>query len=223
MKNNVTNNTSRFSRTILYQFLALALYEPTETLFEVLENDNPKLLAAAAGEFLGSEGNQLMDNILEALRGKGENRKDLLLDLKVEYNRLFVGPMPPVCPPYESYYDENLPKEGLGTLMGPTSEAMANALDNEGLELTLDYAELPDHMAIELEFMYYLLSKANAKDQDAELYRQKADTFLKEHLSQWLPEFGAMVSRESHHPFYRGIGLLLEATINTNFETVMRQ
>lgn len=223
MKNNVAIETGIFSRTILYQFLALALYEPAENLFEILENDNPDRLTAAGKEFLGPKGEKLMDSILEALRGKGEEQKDLLLDLKVEYNRLFVGPMPPFCPPYESFYDENLPKEGFGNLMGSTSEAMANALRDEGLELTLDYAELPDHMAIELEFMYYLLSKANAGEQDEELYLQKANAFLREHLSQWLPKFGAMVSQESHHPFYRGIGLLLEATVNADLEVLMRQ
>lgn len=211
------------NKTILYQFLALALYEPAENLFEVLANNNPEKLTAAAKEFLGPEGQQLMDSVLASLRGNEENREDLLLDLKVEYNRLFVGPMSPLCPPYASFYDENLPKEGFGTLMGPASEAMANALREEGLELTLDYAELPDHMAIELEFMYYLLSKANAGDQDAELYRQKANTFLKEHLSQWLPEFGVKVSQEARHPFYRGIGLLLESTINADVESVRNE
>lgn len=212
------------ARIIMYQFLAMALYEPAENLFAIVEqNDNISSLLEASCSLLGSRGEQLTQAVLAAIRGTGESLEASLLDLEVEYNRLFVGPMPPVCPPYESVFDRNRPSEDQGTMMGPTAEAMDSALRAEGLELTLDYAELPDHMAIEVEFMYYLLSRAVAGENDSGIYLQRANTFLIEHLSQWLPGFGVKVSKESRHPFYQNIGLLLEATINSDLELVMGQ
>lgn len=217
MKNNMNDG---FTRMILYQFLALALYEPAENFFAALEGDNPERLTKAARQLLGPRGEQLVEKVLGSFRGPAEKREQLLLDLKVEYNRLFVGPMPPVCPPYESFYDEDRPKEMQRILMGPASEAMAEALRAEGLELTLDYAELPDHMSVQLEFMYYLLARAMAGEEDAGSYLEKANNFLKEHLSQWLPKLGVKVSQETRHPFYQGIGLLLEATVQADLEAV---
>lgn len=207
-------------RMILYQFLALAFYEPGESLLEVLTDPNPERLAEAGRRFLGPEGEVLVEKLLELLQDVHGNQKDALVDLKVEYNRLFVGPMPPVCPPYESFYDEERPSEDHGTLFGPSVEAMAQALSAEGLELTLEYAELADHAAIELEFMYYLLSQAEAQKEDAGIYLQKANNFFIEHLAKWLPQFGSQVARESHHPFYRNAGQLLAAVINADLSNL---
>lgn len=221
MINGQTYASPGIARTIMYQFLALTLYEPTENLFTALaQDDSSQQLLAASCQFLGAEGEELTKDILNAVLGSGGNREEVLLDLRVEYNRLFVGPMPPVCPPYESFFDKQQPLEGQKTLMGPTSAAMEAALGSEGLEMTLDYAELPDHAAIELEFMYYLLSRAGAGEEDAEVYLQKANTFLIEHLSAWLPEFGTKLAGESYQPFYRGIGLLLAALTRADLESV---
>lgn len=221
MNNIETCADQEFARTIMYQFLAMAFYEPAENLFKVLEqSDDTIQLLEASNQFIGPQGEKMMQGIFGALHGINDNREALLLDLKVEYNRLFVGPMPPVCPPYESYFDTVRPIEGQKTLMGPTSEAMDVALGSEGLEITLEYAEFSDHAAIELEFMYYLLSRAYGGEEDSELYLKKANAFLIEHLSSWLPELGAKIYLESRHPFYEGIGLLLEATVKTDMESV---
>lgn len=224
MKNIETCADQEFARTIMYQFLAMALYEPAENLFKVLEqSDDTIQLLEASHQFIGPQGEKMMQGIFGALHGINDNREALLLDLKVEYNRLFVGPMSPVCPPYESFFDTERPIEGQKTLMGPTSDAMDAALRSEGLELTLDYAEFPDQAAIELEFMFYLLSRAYSGEKDSKVYLKKANAFLIEHLAPWLPEFGAKVSVESRHPFYQGIGRLLEATVKADFGSVTSQ
>lgn len=208
-------------RMIMYQFVALAFYEPAESLFEVVEkNAAAQALLEAGVQILGPKGEELTRAALNAMGEPSKSREAELLDLEVEFNRLFVGPMPPVCPPYESVYDQNRSREDLGTMMGPSSEVMAQALRSEGLELTLDYAELPDHAAIELEFMFYLLSRANEHGQDSEIHRQKADAFLRDHLSRWMPQFGAKVSQASRHPFYRNIGDLLAAVISADMAYV---
>lgn len=214
MKDNGVFSTNNSHRALLYQFLALALYEPSESLLAVVEENNAKELLAAAKEFIGSPGEKLMQDCLTPLQGQGDNQVSLLQDLRVEYNRLFVGPASPVCPPYESFYDRKRARENWGTLDGPTADAMAQVLREEGLELTLDHAELPDHGAIELEFMYYLLSRGISQDEDSALYLQKAHDFFTDHLSKWLPEFGTDVHQQAKHPFYQGLGLLISAVIN---------
>ncbi|MGI1659721.1 MAG: TorD/DmsD family molecular chaperone [Desulfitobacterium sp.] len=206
-----------FARTMLYQFLAMTFYEPADNfLVDLEQEDSKKDLLEASRLLLEAKGVELMQEIFQALDGVNNVGELGHQDLKAEYTRLFLGPMSPACPPYESYFDKNRPQEFQGTLMGPSSEAMEIALAEEGLELTLEYAELSDHVAIELEFMYYLLSRAYSGEKDFGDYLKKANAFLVRHLSTWLPEFGAKVFQESHHPFYRGIGLLLEATVKAD-------
>ncbi|AGA69156.1 putative component of anaerobic dehydrogenase [Desulfitobacterium dichloroeliminans LMG P-21439] len=213
-----------FARTILYQFLAMTFYEPADNfLVELEQEDSKKDLLEASRLLLEVKGVELMQEILHTLDGVNNAGKLGHQDLKAEYTRLFLGPMSPACPPYESYFDTNRPQEFQGTLMGPSSEAMEIALAEEGLELTLDYAELSDHVAIELEFMYYLLSRAYAEEKDSDVYLKKANAFFMEHLFPWLPKFGAKLSKESRHPFYKGIGLLLESTVKIDLGSVVNQ
>lgn len=85
--------------------------------------------------------------------------------------------------------------------MSPSAEPMEEILSKEGLAVTLDYAELPDHVAVELEFMYYLMARASADVRESEVYRERADSFFIEPLAPWLSNFGALVVKRSRHLF----------------------
>jgi TorA maturation chaperone TorD len=137
-----------------------------------------------------------------------------LLDLKVDYNRLFVGPAAPLCPPYQSVYDRTRPTVDQGMVLGPTAEAVAEAMRQEGLGVILDHAELPDHAAIILEFMYYLLSRARDAENGPE-YASRADQFRSQHIAPWLAEFGASVAKNAKHPFYAHAGRLLAQFVSS--------
>lgn len=220
MINPEINTAKESARTLLYQFLSLAFYEPNVDLFEDFKKaDNVEQLLAASCLLLGSQGEQIMGEILDLVNTADADREDALRELKAEYTRLFMGPMTPACPPYESVFDKERPEESWGTMAGPATDAMARALADEGLKMTLEFAELPDHVAIELEYMYYLLSQAYYGKENTEKYLEKADVFLAEHLAKWLPEFGVLVSKKSNHLFYQKIGLLLDQMIRADKES----
>lgn len=214
------NTAKESARTLLYQFLSLAFYEPNVDLFEDFKKtENVEQLLAASCLILGSQGEQIMGEILDLINTADADREDALRGLRAEYTRLFMGPMTPACPPYESVFDKERPEESWGIMAGPATDAMAKALADEGLKITLEFAELPDHVAIELEYMYYLLSRAYFGKENVEKYLEKANAFLTEHLVKWLPEFGVLVSQKSNHLFYQKLGVLLEQMIRADTES----
>ena len=118
--------------------------------------------------------------------------------LVAEYARLFVGPGPPAAHPYESVYRER-------QVMGNCSLAVHQRYAEEGLA-PQDHL-LPDHVAVELEFMAHLASKeAEAWEQGdhdgAEACLVRQELFLQEHLGRWLPSFCQRVLVSEAHPFY---------------------
>lgn len=202
-------DAAELSRLVLYRMLALALYEPSKALDEMLESEKERLqIVRAAEALIGQAGVEIVQKLFDAFHQTTDS-----LDLEVEYNRLFVGPAAPRCPPYESVYDQSRTSEELGTTMGPAAEEIQKALRAEGLGVILDHAELADHAAIELEFLIYLMSRAMQSPPEDNIYFDRAVEFRTQHISSWLGEFGNRVAREAQHPFYQEVGRLLEKVI----------
>jgi TorA maturation chaperone TorD len=127
--------------------------------------------------------------------------------LKIDYTQLFVGPFKLLAPPYGSVYLED------GRIMGDSTIDVRKLYENEDLDIIRKDA--PDHIAMELEFMYYLVAKetqgANEENlQDIQLYQQKQKTFLNSHLGKWLPEFIENVQKNAQTEFYKKLAQLTE-------------
>jgi TorA maturation chaperone TorD len=112
-----------------------------------------------------------------------------------EFERLFVGPGPVPCPPYESYWREDVPFLLRGTLMGPCTAGLVDLYAQLGLQLAPDAHELPDHVAVELEAMAVAESDPAGRD--------VAHALLEGHLAVWLPRFCGAVQAETVDEFYR--------------------
>ncbi len=123
--------------------------------------------------------------------------------LRVDHAKLFVGPYKLLAPPYGSVYLED------GKLMGDSTMQVKNLYSEEGLDFILK--ETPDHVAVELEFMYFLINKTlETQDQSGPTeeccYQQKQRSFFAGHLGQWLPIFAAKVEENAQTDFYRTLG-----------------
>ncbi|MEX2162110.1 MAG: molecular chaperone TorD family protein [Anaerolineales bacterium] len=202
------------ARAILYRFLALAFQEPGEALMNSLtSNLRQELMAAANHLDLATETNELSQTVgklLASIPSAGW----LVSDMRVEYTRLFVGPGMMPCPPYESVFDQNRPEADRGTVQGPCAKSMEDNLSAEGLVIDLGRVELADHVAIELEWMAYLLAQAVKTSPDSNMGQvSRADAFLNDHLATWLPEFGQKVVDNAKHPFFASLGEVLKAFI----------
>ena len=130
-----------------------------------------------------------------------------LESLKIDFTRLFVGPFKVLAPPYGSVYLEN------NQMMGESTIDVRNWYEKDGLDVVINDA--PDHIAMELEFMYYLVVQqtqaANEENlQDIQLYQQKQKMFLCSHLARWVPPFAKNVQENAQTEFYRKLAGLTE-------------
>jgi TorA maturation chaperone TorD len=137
------------------------------------------------------------DPLREPVRVPGLEEVPRLLD---EYERLFVGPGQVPCPPYESFWREDVPVDIRRTLMGPCTAELKEIYSDLGLQMSSQSVELPDHIAIELEAMAYALSF----EETAPVARR----IFEEHLARWLPRLCRAVAHEVVEAFYRDLAVL---------------
>jgi len=167
-----------------YALLASCFYLPTEEMVQALNELPP------------SDGDPYSGLVQSAKLSDVES-------LRVEYSKLFVGPYNLLAPPYGSVYLE--PKK---TVMGDSTMDVMKRLQTEGLSVQLK--EAPDHIAIELEFMFFLISKEleelRASNFDgAEAFRKKQQVFLELHLGKWVARFADKVEEHAQTEFYKNL------------------
>jgi TorA maturation chaperone TorD len=181
-------------RAQTYSFLAQACREPDAELLASLAEARSVVAATCA----------------EAIE-RGTLEPDLGR-LRVDYCRLFVGPFKLLAPPYGSVYLERL-----GRLMGDSTVDVRRRYMDEGLIVAA--SEVPDHVAIELEFAHVLsVRRVNAmRESDfrkANGYGEKRREFLSVHLGAWISEFTADVRRHAWTSFYRELAGAIEAFVS---------
>jgi TorA maturation chaperone TorD len=120
-----------------------------------------------------------------------------LLGLLDEHERLFVGPGPVPCPPYESFWREDVPIDIRRSLMGPCTADLRRLYAELGLKMAPASGEMPDHVAVELEALAYALSSPAT-------YPLARALFF-DHLRRWLPRLCRAVAHEAASPFYRDL------------------
>ncbi|WP_449315751.1 TorD/DmsD family molecular chaperone [Rubneribacter sp.] len=156
-----------------------------------------------------------------ALRALGELRAfegsvahvapdELRLRLEVDYNRLFVGPGALKAPPYESYYASEARAPGSGRLRTEEERQVAGAYARCGYAVPEGLAELPDHVAVELEFLALLARDEAAAweagdDRRALELQDAQEGFVEEHLGRWIEQLAARVRAEARCPLYPAV------------------
>jgi len=126
-----------------------------------------------------------------------------LESMRVDFSGLFVGPFKLLAPPYGSIY-----LEGKREVMGTSTLDAQHQYIAAGLEITRAFKDAPDHIALELEFMYYLIFKeiealGQADIESAINYLEKQKSFLDRHLGIWVAPFAVDVERHAKTGFYR--------------------
>jgi TorA maturation chaperone TorD len=140
-----------------------------------------------------------------------------LKSLSVDFAELFVGPYKLLAPPYGSVYFED------NRIMGDSTIDVRNCYESEGLDIVIKDA--PDHIAVELEFMYFLVARQIEAARESNLHvvqacRRKQFDFLQAHLGGWLPEFVEKVQKNARTEFYRRLAGLTEAFVQNDMKTL---
>jgi TorA maturation chaperone TorD len=205
------NHSLTATREDVYRLLASCFYPPSPGLIEEECCENlAALLASVAPEAARY-----------ASEAAAEATGSSLDDLTVEHARLFIGPFQLVAPPYGSIYLDDS-----RTVMGASTARVADFYHNCGLALAEDFHELPDHFAVELEFMSFLAFKQReaelAGDSD-EVFRIMSlqREFLGRFLMPWLEPFTSAVMVDGEAPFYRAVAQCTVAFVSADYAALM--
>ncbi|MDP1957317.1 molecular chaperone [Rhodoferax sp.] len=193
-----TDLSASLAREDACRYLAACYYQPEAAFAE--EKVFQSLLDAVA----------LVDaNLIPYARQLGAEfvrarTEDLLLD----YTRLFLGPMQILAKPYGSVWLEESK-----TLMGDTTMAVIELYQEGGFEIDEEFRELPDHIAVELEFLYLLIFQENEARSSGNVERLNAVAdlkarFLDQHLGRLVGPFTEAVKDSAESVFYRQLAEL---------------
>ncbi|MFV0423577.1 TorD/DmsD family molecular chaperone [Oleidesulfovibrio sp.] len=120
--------------------------------------------------------------------------------IQTDFVRLFVNDKAGVAaPPYESLYpsDEHV---HASRMMGPPALAMQKRLAEAGLERAVSSNEPADHLCIQLEYLYYQLSRGwNDADMTA---LQAAASFARGTMLPWFGRFRRSLAAADDKGFY---------------------
>lgn len=182
-----------------FKLLAACFYEPDKQLFlkEELCEKLELVLQGVSPE--GEAAARKMQSFLKVLDQE---------ELSIDHAVLFIGPFELTAAPYGSVYIEKK-----RTVMGESTVNVAGYYQEAGL--SVDVKEVPDHIAIELEFMHYLCIKeaAAARDnqiQDAQQLREQQRVFYFNALKPWTREFCEAMRAGTENGFYRNLADCLE-------------
>ncbi len=140
-----------------------------------------------------------------------EGHDALLLD----YTRLFLGPNHIIAKPYGSVW-----LEGGNTVMGESTMAALKLYAEGGFDMSGEFREVPDHIAVELEFLYLLIYRENEAHRNGDLEARQAKAalrkrFLDEHLGRWVGPFTAAMLAGTQTEYYRQLSELTRGFIDT--------
>lgn len=188
------------------RFLSACFYEPT-----------PMFAEERLFESMREAARQLDTELVERVHRLGDAfAAEDLQTLLVDYSRLFLGPVDPLARPYGSFW-----LTGEQTLMRDATLATLALYKEGGFEIDGDFRDLPDHVAVELEFLYVLDFRQNQarRDEDeagaATLAALRA-RFLAGHLAAWIGPFADAMRQGAQTLFYRELAELTALWIRRN-------
>ncbi|MBM4761066.1 molecular chaperone TorD family protein [Bacillus sp. B15-48] len=124
-----------------------------------------------------------------------------LTNLTVEHAKLFIGPFDVLAPPYSSIYLES------GRQLQGESTTYAEKIYHEaGIAISEGFKDVPDHIKVELEFVYYLYYQYVETNEVSHLHI--LTKFIHTHLSKWVMPFKEQLLGRANLDFYRTLGEL---------------
>jgi TorA maturation chaperone TorD len=218
---------SDMAREWLYRFLAAVVAGPYAGSWEYIEDRDAQLEAVLAAGLVQAEA----ENPFGPL-GFGERTADDLdvaalvtelrapiEELRDDYDLAFGLGAPSECPPYESGF---LPASR-PFFRSQVLADIAGTLREFGVEPATTFPERPDYLAIELEFLAFLLMKKrlalgtaewnpHALDQ-AEVCEEAQRDFMRDHFAWWVPAFAAKLARKAGRGYLYELGRVLGALV----------
>lgn len=203
----MTENNRNTRREDIYRLLAACYYPPSTALIE-------ESCCATLATLLETVVPDAAQYAADAVVAVGNNSLDALA---VEHARLFVGPFRLAAPPYGSIYLDDAK-----SVMGDSTARVAAFYHSCGLNLAEDFHELPDHFAVELEFISYLAFKqreaeaAGDPDEASRIVCLQRE-FLKKFMLPWLGPFTSAIINDDEAPFYQAVARCTSTFVTADY------
>ena len=181
-----------YYRSEVYRALSICYSPPQKNIGDVLKRLEAGLCATGSSAISQVV---LMRNELKAAV--------TVEDFEVQFAKLFIGPYHLLAPPFGSIYLDNNRQ-----IMGDSTLDVAKRYLTVGLTVDEDFANPPDHIRAELEFMHVLITTElgylhkGCADEAAECLVQQYE-FLNSHLGQWIVAFTDLTIKEAHLPYFK--------------------
>lgn len=194
------------TRQNIYETLVKCYHLPTQSLKDNLLGLQNNL------EKIESKAIPYVSNMISDMERRSVNF------LSVDFTRLFIGPYSLPAPPYGSVYMENKRK-----IMGDSTMDALNRYRTFGLAISEGVKEVPDHISIELEFMFFLIYKeVNSilynDPESSQVYIAEQLSFLEDHLYRWVPPFAGSMIEYSGTEFFRSLGKATQLFIEEDYQ-----
>ena len=184
----------------VYKILSTYLqYPDKDSITHLKESVTKDLNECLRGLPYGDELKTAYDSLASVIR----SQVSTLESLQVEYTGLFITAFhDSFCPPYESIYHEDGRR-----LMGESTVSVKRCYNMFGLGVSQLFKDLPDHIAAELEFMYFLSFNegkfaSDKCDEERRLCIDYEKKFLEEHMLRWIPDFVECLGRSHNSEFF---------------------
>jgi len=135
---------------------------------------------------------------------------DTVGEVAIDFETLFLNPTSHLSP-HESFYNYSL--EDNPKLWGKATEEVLAFYQSVGLAIEDETVIIPDHLAMELLFMSYLVGNGLIDQQK---------TFMNDHLFRWIPDFCDEVERHARTIFYREIAVILKELVTSDHNELGR-
>ncbi|NOR26708.1 MAG: hypothetical protein GQ542_20425 [Desulforhopalus sp.] len=183
-----------------FKLLAACFYEPERALF----------IEEQVGEKLGMLFDSLVPDDARIAREMVKFVEQMdQHTMSIDHAALFVGPFELLAAPYGSVYIEKKRR-----VMGESSVNAARYYQEAGL--SVDIKEPPDHIVIELEFMYYLCNKEASASQNGQTakanhYREIQARFYHQAIKPWAGDFCEAIRVGTDNGFYVNLAECLDS------------
>ena len=186
------------------------LQEPSENFFQALKEEN--LLKNLGGYHPDlDEGVHFLSAVISS-----PTISLLVPDLRLEFNRLFIGPLP--VPLYESVY-----RSKSKLVMQEETLAVRRKYMEAGLVVNPRESFPDDHIGAELEFIFYLCQKAAQAEQEEarEVFLRMQQDFFREHLIVWVSPLCDRLFQEAQSGYFKGVARMTKGFVNWDYQEIV--
>jgi TorA maturation chaperone TorD len=146
--------------------------------------------------------------------------QELATILACEFAGLFLNAGSRSIYPFESVYTS-----GQRLIMQAARDRVRTEYQQAGLQRSSEFKEPEDHIAVELDFMFFLCSLAFTSIAEVDVpatlrHLARQQDFLHQHLLPWVPSFCSDLEKAATNDFYRGLARMTAEFLGTEEETL---